>query len=685
MRRGAGTRVGAAVGEVVGAVVGAVGAPGRLLAGPIFQREVIGAGRRRGPYLLRFLYAIVLLLVVSLAFAGSWSGASGGRSGVAMAQSLQQIAPIVTSTIGWFTLIAMALVGPALTGGAIADEKRARTLPTLMTTPMSSLHIVIGKLTSRIVQFVILALLAAPLLLAVRLFGGVPAMTIVATMVIALSTALLGAALGLMYSIWHTRGTTAMLFAIVTMALVMVGPILVWMVVTDFSAPPGDLIMSTCAPAALFAVQEPAAFGFLGVITVPLGALTVTVPVWAANALYSVALAALATGVATVALRRVMLAEASGGTGAGGLLADALRLIRRRQRTVRTLAILAVGALAGGAWLLSAGAFGAVAGVTVALALVVVMLIGAALATGLWLLLRTTNRSEMVESGLRTRGSERRSREVGDAPVLWRELRQVSLGSRRKLIGAMLVAYGGPAFLWIRYGPGEEGVHWPIAIICVGGAMLQAALMTTGAVGAEREAGSWDTLLTTPLRPRQILGGKFLGTLRRQWLLLSVLVGNFGLAAIGGWAPPILLLHIIIIVAGPIVLLSGSGLLMSMLFKRTTVAAIWNLGAAIVLWLATWLMIGMIAWVLPGGNRLAELLAQLNLMNFPPAMLGFALEGGLSQWGPRDGTYEVVDWTVTTAGFTAIAAAASAAQILAGLAMVYFATTRFNRLTGRSS
>src|SRR5690606_35089406 len=221
-------------------------------------------------------------------------------------------------------------------------------------------------------------------------------------------------------------------------------------------------------------------------------------------------------------------------------------------------------------------------------------------------------------------------------PVLWRELRQSSFGSRRKLAASMAAAYGIPLILWIRYGLGEEGVHFTIGIICMLGAMLQAAVMTTSAVGAERESGSWETLLTTPLSAWQILGGKFAGALRRQWLLPSVLVIDVTLAGVGGRGPWLLLLHVVIVFAGPIVLLSAGGVLMSLLFREPTVAAVANLSWAIALWLGTWFVIGLVGWVTWGAGDLLEALVTLNFINSPVVMLVEAMDAGLSEWNRGD-------------------------------------------------
>ena len=646
-----------------------------LFIGPIFQREVVGAGRRRGPYALRFLYAAMLLIVASVAFSASWTSVAARSSGVAMAQSLQQIAPQITFALGWCMFITMAVVAPALTGGAIADEKRARTLPTLMTTPLSSLAIVLGKLSARTTQLMILGLLGAPLLLAVRLFGGVPAETVLGITAISLSVGLLGAALGLMYSIWHKRGPAAMLFAIVTMGLIAFGPLLLWLAISGFNAPgpPDGAILSTCAPLAMASLQEPrigtSAFGG---------------PLWLANTIYNAAVATLVIWFSAFELRRVMLAEASGvPVMAPRLARRGLHRYRRfHQRApalswpLRAIALLAIFVAGSGLGWAMSGPAGALLVIFILAAVIAALVLAGAV--------RRRRLTRLPGAGWDpATGAGRLSREVSDAPVLWRELRQAALGTRQRTILAIAIAFGVPAMLWVRWGPDEQGVHASITMICLLAAMLQSALLTTSAVGAERESGSWDTLLTTPLPARSILLGKFLGTLRRQWLLLSVIIADLGLAALGGWVPPVLVLHAAIIFLGPVALLSGSGVLLSMIFKRTTIAAIWNLGFALSLWIGSWLALGLLAWVSAPADDLIEGLVHLNLINTPPGMMAFAVDGALSDW--RSSDYYIGDWDMTTGGFTIAVVIGAGLQILAGLAMVAFAIRQFNRLTGRPS
>jgi hypothetical protein len=118
----------------------------------------------------------------------------------------------------------------------------------------------------------------------------------------------------------------------------------------------------------------------------------------------------------------------------------------------------------------------------------------------------------------------RRTREVSDRPVLWREVRQPLFGSRLRLIIVSVLAFVGLAFTYYWAGTSEgefsfrvafanEGLHGALSVIGAIAVMLQPVFMTAGAIANEREARTWEVLLTTPLPARSIMLGKLIGTL----------------------------------------------------------------------------------------------------------------------------------------------------------------------------
>jgi len=82
----------------------------------------------------------------------------------------------------------------------------------------------------------------------------------------------------------------------------------------------------------------------------------------------------------------------------------------------------------------------------------------------------------------------------------------------------------------------------------------------------------------------QILFGKFIGVLRRSifvWLLLFIYVSLFWAFQCVG---PLTLIHIILIIVGTIVFLSGTGFYFSSRLKHTNEAVITNIALVVSIW-----------------------------------------------------------------------------------------------------
>src|SRR5439155_24220197 len=115
-------------------------------------------------------------------------------------------------------------------------------------------------------------------------------------------------------------------------------------------------------------------------------------------------------------------------------------------------------------------------------------------------------------------------------PVLWRELRQAAFRSRAQLIYTSVIFGAILGVLYWKVGLAEYGLHGSVAIIAVLASLCIAAVSTTAGVSGEREGRTWEALLTTPMSAWQIVAGKFMGAVRRQWFV-PALVGVHCVAA----------------------------------------------------------------------------------------------------------------------------------------------------------
>ena len=569
------------------------------------------------PYWVRSAYTLMLAGIVALVFFTVWDSGSSG-SGFAQQSMLEVLAPAMLATVAVVQMAALAFIAPVLTAGSISDEKRQRTLSTLLTTPLTSRDIILGKLGARTVQLVILALVPMPLLLALRIFGGVEAEAIVASMALGLCVGLLGACLALMFSIWHRRTPSIVFFALCATAVLVFFPILPMFIAQwSLSVDEDSIFFRAVAPVALLVVLMPEEIGFASVADVR--------EFWITSVGYMLSLCTCIVLFSIIVLRNVLKREAAG-SGSSSLVA------------------------------------------------------------------------RMVAPGVEgakkpSDDAARDARRVGDRPVLWRELRQTALGSGTKTI----FAFGlGIAILLVMYaaiGLDHSGITITLLVILALAMTAQAALSTPSAIAAERDAGSWGVLLTTPVKPKQIILGKTLGSVRRLWLAPAVVGFHLVLAMVSGWFHPIGTLHAAMLIGSLVFMLACTGVCLGLVCKRGVTASVLNMGLPLLLFLGLPIAVGLfIQFTYYSGSY----------YNDPPEWIGDALmvsnpfimlrEASVTATGEFDRfsfmlRYERFDGdrSLRPLGFTLMVAACCGYMLALGGAALGIAIAGFNRWTGRSS
>ena len=173
------------------------------LTGPIFDKELRISSRHRRNYVLRSAYVAVLAVFVVMVWLGSaqWIRSSGLYSASRMAEAGKRI----VMTIVWFQFYATQILTVFMLSTAINEEVYRRTLGTLMTTPITSFQIVMGKLLSRLFQIILLLAISLPLLAIVRIFGGVPWDYVVSSLCITLTAVIFAGSVSLFFSIFSRR------------------------------------------------------------------------------------------------------------------------------------------------------------------------------------------------------------------------------------------------------------------------------------------------------------------------------------------------------------------------------------------------------------------------------------------------------------------------------------------------
>jgi len=174
------------------------------LTGPIFEKELRVASRRKRNYALRFFYIAALTCFVGFAWFAT-AGRPAGGSLLLQVSRTPMAGLYATSTIIWFQFIAAQVIASVMLSTAISDEIYRRTLGVLMTTPITAVQIVMGKLCSRMLQLVLLLAASLPLLLVVRMLGGVPWQRVFAAVAVTLTAALFVGAVSLFFSIYRNK------------------------------------------------------------------------------------------------------------------------------------------------------------------------------------------------------------------------------------------------------------------------------------------------------------------------------------------------------------------------------------------------------------------------------------------------------------------------------------------------
>lgn len=363
-----------------------------------------------------------------------------------------------------FTIVSFGQVGliclltPIFMAGAIAQEANPRTWDILLTTPLNALQIVLGNLFGRLFFVLALLLSTLPLFVLTQSYGGVPGRSIFVSYAIAACSALVVAAVAVTLSVTRTAGRRAVFVFYIAVVAYL------------FATYALDSLLRTPA--------GPGTSADLTTVVTPLN------PFLALEAL--------------LYTNRYVPHDLAG-TGAGWLKT---------------------------AWLAHpVSAFGWLC-VVVSFVLIVfstarLRVIGAKLGTVSWWrrLLRVA-----------PKGGERPARRVGNNPIVWRESKAKgnspgAIAARWSFVAlGLLVAI---VLLTLFHTGMMTTATLRIAIAAVVGAeiviiLLTALNLSAVAVSKEREDGSLDIILTTPIQPGPYLAGKLRGLI--QYLLPMIIV-----------------------------------------------------------------------------------------------------------------------------------------------------------------
>lgn len=590
--------------------------PDRLFLGPVFGVQMRVAGRQRVTYLVRFCYAGMLTLIACIGLFSAWMTMDEhGVSNAGSLQFLQTIAPGIVSSLAIFQFAALVLIAPVSLGPSLGDERRTGTLSALLTTPLSALQIVCSRLAAQTAHLIILTLVAAPLLLALRVFGGVPAWIIVAITGLCISTAIVGAALSISLSLSSRRGASAAASAVFCQFLMWIAPPALGALLRYYGFATSPFLGFATEPIFYVVLCPPVMLGMLisqihgQMLGMPPGFQSVWVFTIAAN----LVIAGGAVLLASFKLRRMLNVEpAPIGT-----------LLSRRKRKRQAVA--------------TANPAG--------------------------------DGTVVVETPVRERAS---SRQVGDRPVLWREMRQGAFVKPWHGAFLLLVLIGFLVYLYTKADIGDPNLQMPVVVI-VSFLILAAGAARPGtAIAGERESRTWETLCTTPLSARAILLGKLAGVFQRQWLLPGVLAFHLVISIIGGVLPWEVIPLVALALGPAMVFQACAGLWFSCQQKKPTSAATLNLALCATLWMVGPMLVAILLGLVTSldGFRWLGRVQILGCLH-PMVMLVSAVNGGMGAVRGDGLSYELPELRHLSLGLFALIAVAQAIAYL-GLAWVFW-------------
>lgn len=376
----------------------------------------------------------------------------------------------------------ICLITPVFMAGAIAQEANPRTWDILLTTPLNALQIVLGNLFGRLFFVLALLLSTLPLFSLTQFYGGVPGSSIFLSYAIAACSALIVAAIAVTLSVTRTAGRRAV-FVFYT-----------------------SVVLYLFATYALDAwLREPTAVGASSFHT------TVATPVNPFLALE-----------ALLFTNRYVPRD----------LADGEVGWLRHLWFGRPVAAFC--------WLCVLTSVGLIVFSTARL-----RVIGTRAGSVPWW---------RKALGMRAKGGERPARHVGHNPIVWREARARTGSAGAVLARWSFVAAGllvGLGLLVAFHFQKLSHQELRLALGTLVGAeiviiILTALNLSAVAVSKEREDGSLDIILTTPIQPGPYLAGKLRGLIQYLLPMIIVPVATLAMAAFYvlvngfGWGPGVM-------------------------------------------------------------------------------------------------------------------------------------------------
>ena len=176
-------------------------------ANPILVRVVETKSKRRFDLFVRCGYLGILVAIVAFAIA-SGAGTAGSLSLADLAKNSAQL----FQSLSYSQLALVCFLAPIFTAGAITQEKDSQTYDILLATPLTNGQIVLGSMLSRLFFIVALLISGIPVFSITQIFGGVAIHAIVQSFGIAAASAFITGAVAMAIAVFKV-GTRRTIFS----------------------------------------------------------------------------------------------------------------------------------------------------------------------------------------------------------------------------------------------------------------------------------------------------------------------------------------------------------------------------------------------------------------------------------------------------------------------------------------
>lgn len=168
------------------------------------------------------------------------------------------------NTLAILQLGLIMLIVPAMTGGAVSNERERQTMDLLLCTNIRTLSIISGKLFVSLAHILLLITASLPVMAGVFLFGGVSFTDLLSLFAFYLVTALFVGSLGIFYSTVFKKSVVAIVVTYITLGVLGIGTMVALLVWFRLSAATYGRGVPTAGEAMLFLFPNPL-YGFASI------------------------------------------------------------------------------------------------------------------------------------------------------------------------------------------------------------------------------------------------------------------------------------------------------------------------------------------------------------------------------------------------------------------------------------